>query len=460
VYGGVWNNDASEYVSFFDANLNEWVGPEPKEIKTSYVSAQALSALTNFHDSYILSLGGRRSGKTYVEAQKAAILVLMFPGTRGMVVSPTYRQVRNVWNHIYSIVPRHWLLPGQDALKKSDNEMHFTNGAVIVFRSADNPDSCRSDGVAWCLMDERQSITDEAAGNAIISCSESNDDYIIMETATINAEFRDHHDKIEAKKDASVYRMVSTGNPFIGHKIFEDAKGILDARTYAQEIDAEWPEVQGRVYYPFDKTMIRDYPIPDLRDITVELMADKFGTPLDGRMACEYYISIDPPHSAVIWKIYEGMHMHAIDEIVVNDIKDGDVKDLALQCKARYYPAIVANDPHDTAYDFDTKKYFAAAGYRIVQKRKLPIEHRVTSVRAKMEHDEFSVDPRCKYLIDSCYKQKYDPKTGKPEKQQFYTKAELNPQLTMDHIADAMGYGIYKLCPIAISYAKLEELAA
>lgn len=455
VYGGVWNNDASEYVSYYDAQSGLWVGPEPENIKTSYVSEQALGALTNFHDSYILLLGGRRSGKTYVEAQKAALLVIMFPGTKGMVVSPTYRQVRNVWNHIYSIVPRHWLLPGQDALKKSDNEMHFTNGAVIAFRSADNPDSCRSDGVAWCLMDERQSMTDEAASNAIVSCSESKNDYIIMETATINAEFRDHHDKLKRKKGAIVYRMKSRGNPFIGHKIFDEAKDILDRRTYLQEIEAEWPELQGRVYYTFNKSHIASYPINGIgyKDVTKHRLYQDFGSSIS-----RFLISIDPPHSAVVWKIYENKAIHAIDEVVIgDDYKSGDITDLARRLSAIYKPAIIVQDPHDTKYDFDSNRAFKSYGYRMVSMRRLPIEWRLTAVRAKMERGEFFVDPKCKYLIDSLFKQKYDPNTGKPEKMQFYTKDGLNDQITMDHIADAMGYGLYKMFPTIMQYAKMEE---
>ncbi len=86
--------------------------------------------------------------------------------------------------------------------------------------------------------------------------------------------------------------------------------------------------------------------------------------------------------------------------------------------------------------------------------------HRLTAVRAKMERDEFFVDPKCKYLIDSLEKQKYDLNTGKPEKMQFYTKDGLNDQITMDHIADSGGYGVYKLFPTHMNYASMEEKAA
>ncbi len=449
-----------EYVSHWDIDNKEWIGQAPTPFISS-VSEQALPALVDFENRFILSLGGRRSGKTYVEAQKAVMLAIKFPGKKGMVVSPTYRQARNVWDHIYGIIPRTWLLPGRFGLRRSDFEMRFINGARIVFRSADRPDACRSDGVAWLCIDERQDVDDEAAGNAHLSCSEGGDNYRVFETATIKAEFREHYNKIKKNPNGHCYRMRSKGNPYIGHVLFDEAENILDARTYAQEIEAKWPEIQGRIYYPFKDHLISSYPVANLRDTTRQVLNTRFGTPEIGKGAAKYLISIDPPHSAVVWCIYEDDTMHAIDEVIIgDDWKDGDVKTLARRCASRYLPAVVIVDPHDTKWDYAVNKHFKTEGFRIASMPRLKIEYRLTAVRAKMERGELLVDPRCKYLIESLEKQKYDPNTGKPDKKTFYTGTGMNDTLTLDHIADACGYGVYKMYPTRIEYVRDETKAA
>ncbi len=459
-YGGLWDKYIGDYVSYFDPDSGLWVGKEPK-ITKRYVSQQALESITDFESRIILSLGGRRSGKTYAEAQRAVMLAILFPAKKGLIVSPTYRQARNVWDHIYNIIPRDWLLPGRFGLKKSDFEMCFINGSRIVFRSADHPDTCRSDGCAWVGLDERQDICDDAFNNAFASASEGGDDYKIFETATIKAELRDHFDAIEKNPIGKCYRMISMGNPFIGHQLFKDAKGILDERAYEQEIMAQWPDLQGRIYYPFKEEHIVSYPIVGPRDATHQILVDKFGVPEIGRGAAQYLISLDPPHTAVIWKIYQNDIMHAIDEIIVGANREyGDIKTLAERCAARYLPAVVIQDPHESTWDSDIEKHFKSHGFRMRTMRKLPIEQRLTSVRALMEQDRLLVDPKCIYLIESFNKQVYDPNTGKPDKKQFYTKYPLNDQITMDHVSDAAGYGCYKMYPTRIMYAKLEEKVA
>lgn len=458
-YGGTWDRYASRFINRWDHNRRIWTPSTPSLVHVSDISEQAIPIVTDFYHRIVLACGGRRSGKSYGAAQKAITLALLFPGRRGMVLSPTYRQSKNVWNHIYKIMPRDWLLPGRHGLRYSDKEMRLTNGAVILFRSADIPDSARSDGVAWALFDERQDIGDEAAANAHLSISEGGDDYQIVETATIKAEFREHWDTIQANPLGRVIRMRSEGNPFISHAMFREARTFLDARMAKQELDAEWPEAVGLVYYPFKDDFIADFPLRFRDDSTTIEMHSRFDTPSDGEYAAKYYISIDPPAHAVIWKIYRDGTMHAIDEIAIgSDGSDGDVRDLSERCYKLFSPAVVVVDPHETGYSSDIKKYFKRFNvFRFTSMPRTSIEYRLTAVRARMEAGKFFVSPKCKFLIEALKEHKYDENTNKPDKKQ---KSRINDRFTVDHIADACGYGVYKLFPAKYAYEQHEERIA
>ena len=473
-YGGVWDRDACDFTggwaSTWDWRREQWTGDEPK-IKTVGISEQALPLVTDFSHKVLLACGGRRSGKSFAAAQKALLLVMAFPHRKGLILSPTYRQAKNVWAHLYNIARRDWLLPGRYGLRRSDNEMHFVNGAVIAFRSADNPDAARSDGVAWGLFDERQDIGDEAANNAFLSLSEGGDDFLVTETATIkDGEFREHYDTVEANPQGRIITMRSRGNPFISHSLFDTAETFLDEAAVQRELEAQWPELVGQVYFSFISKPgghIREAPLREdkqpLADITPEFCADRFGSPPYGDKAAGVIIGVDPPHHAVVYRVHRRnggdddsrLILHAVDEVVVGrDDLHADVRTLAEACKARYPRGVVIRDPHEVHHSYDTDRYFRAQGYRVSHMRRVAIESRLTAVRARMERDCWFVDPKCVHLIEALGRQTYV--NGKPDKQ---LKSKTIPHMTVDHVLDAMGYPVVKLFPAKVDYEKLEKAA-
>jgi hypothetical protein len=459
IYGGRWdrraNLGAGEYVGYYDPSQGV-VGEECEKIHTAWISQQSLDFITDFEHKVILALGGRRSGKTAALACKCIILSLVFPGKQGAILSPTYRQAKNVWRHILRIVPRTWLKPGTHGIRKTEHRLSFVNGASIVLISADKEDGSRSEGSAWWGFDERQIISEDAAASAFLSTSEGEGNYIIAETATIAPKLRDHYDIVMANPKGHVYRMVSDGNPFIDHGFLEDAKSFLDIQTIKQELYAEWPELVGRVYYPFKDEHIAQYPLPFHEDTTTAECHDRFDTPSDGPMCAKYFISIDPPWHAVVWKLYKDGTMHAIDEVVVGaDGKDGDVRDLVAMIGQRYTPGVCVYDPHESSYHHELRKYLKRYHLRLTGLRRIPIEYRCVAVRSRLEKGKFFVDPKCRFLIEALQIQTYV--NNKPDKKCY---SKIIPQMTVDHIADAAGYGIYRLYPAKYDYEKKEEKAA
>lgn len=379
-----------------------------------------------------------------------------------MVLSPTYRQAKNVWSHIAYIVRncRHWCLPGKKGIRWSneEKEIRFINGAKIIFRSADIPAGIRSDGVAWLLVDEWQDVGEAAYGNAHLSLSEGGDDYRIIGTATIKPEFRDRHDKIAASKLGRILRMRSRGNPFIGHAMFDEASEFLDSAMVQRELEAEWPELAGRIYYPFHPDHVKTFPLVGKRECTAQELHERYDT----HTAADTFISVDPPHYAVLWKMYEDGTLHAVDEALIrSDGVGGDIKDLARTCGARApQGGAVVFDPHDHKWGPGARDYFSREGFRIVFCPKVNVEYRITSVRSRLERGKLFVDPKCRHLIEVLNEHVY--RDGKPCKKSFYRKAhaKLSQKIELVHLADAMGYGVYKLWPSKRDYEADEERIA
>lgn len=469
-YGGIWDRDLSPrdgYCTTWDPQRQLYVprtsaSPDTSP-KISRVSAQATPLVADIWTRTTLALGGRRSGKSYGAAQKCAVLVVRFPGRPGMVLSPTYRQAKNVFKHVLRVVPREWLLPGKLGVRWSNEakELHFVNGASIVFRTADNAEGCRSDGAAWLLVDEWQDVSDEAYDNAHSSLSEGGDDYLIVITATIKPELRARYDRLKDIETNSVglskiIRMRSRGNPFIGHAMFDEAAMFMDATRIEQEHDAIWPELVGRIYWPFQDDHVQAFPLEGREDATSAILHEQFGGPPSyDEKAFQFFISVDPPHSAAIWKLYDDRSMHLVHEVLVGaDGVGGDVRTLSERCKAiTSGRAVIVRDPHDRGYDNDMRKYFNWA--RNATLRRIAPEYRITSMRAQMGRGNIYVSPDCPHAIEVLKRHQYKQNApGQPDKFQAYERSHQkgSKRIQLVHLADAMGYGVYKMHPAKYEY--------
>ncbi len=469
-YGGVWdkkaNRGAGKFVGWYDP-LKGWVGKQPDNVRTTEVAEQQLKYVTDFWHKIILALGGRRSGKSGALAPKAVICAIVFAGQKGGILAPTYRQAKNIWRHLRRIVPREWLMPGRAGIRRSEHTLNFINGSSIVLLSADRPDTARSEGVAWWGIDERQDVGEEAFSNAYFGTSEGGGKYCLFETGTIKPELREHYDRLMASPKAEVYTMDSYGNPFICHDFLDDAAEFMDRARIDRELHAKWPSLYGRVYYPFvaePGAHVRDYPLrrpggQPLDDITAAFNADRFDTPEAPNL-----ISIDPPHHAIVYRIYRGDTLHAIDEVIVGlDGLKADVRDLAKACWARYPGGVAVRDPHDSRSggkgSHDCDKYFRAVGYKVSHLQRVLVENRLTTMRSLMERNRYFVDPRCKHLIE-CLKRQTYKQEGKRRVPDKTIVSMISPPMTIDHSGDSAGYMPYKLWPADFDFEANEQKAA
>lgn len=437
-----------------------WTGEPPKHIHTIRVSAQSLEYVMDWEHSMILAEGGRRSGKTTGSlAPKIIIALLCFASLPGEVLSPTYRQSMNVWRAVLKLTPRSWWT----MLHRTDRVMELANGSTVRLLSADREDSARSEGVAWGAYDERQDISEAAAANAFLSTSEGGSEFSIFETATIKAELREHHDRVVESKHGRVYTMDSYGNPFISHDFLDRASEFMDSTLIDQEIHAKWPELIGRVYPRFrEDDHVRSYPVAGRKDVTADVLFDRFDfRPRVEGSPCRLW-GIDPPHTAVGFAIYDDDTMHAVDEIIIgSDGTGGDCSDLATAIAARSPNSVVVIDPHEAKYDKDLRKYLWRERLKLVALKRMGVEYKLTAVRSRIEKGKLLVDPSCRFYAQTLMAHQY--KKGKVDKDAEYNRTKTQHaagvSIRMVHAGDAGAFAIYKLWPAKVEWEREEKAA-
>lgn len=119
---------------------------------------------TGFHDCtarFRLLACGRRWGKTIAGANEAIRqAVIRGVNNEGFIVGPTFWHTEQAFHTIMQFLPKDaikqvWRTPGE-------RRIELTNGAILWFKSADNPDSLRSKGLDWAWIDEAGLVSEEA----------------------------------------------------------------------------------------------------------------------------------------------------------------------------------------------------------------------------------------------------------------------------------------------------------
>lgn len=99
-------------------------------------------------------LGGVGSGKTAIGWMNAVKFSIDYPGSMGVIISPTYTNLRDViLKEMDAWVPE-WKI---EEFNKTDKQLTLKNGSIILFRAADNERSIerlRGMSIAWFWIDE------------------------------------------------------------------------------------------------------------------------------------------------------------------------------------------------------------------------------------------------------------------------------------------------------------------
>lgn len=203
-----------------------------------------------FHESKSKNrvwIGGRQSGKTTAGANESIKLAVKSgPDSVGFVVAPTYWHTTKCWREILRILSPHFRKLVKD-VNRAEHRIILHPNRHIWFKSADNPDSLRSERLDWAWIDECAMVK-EAGYNAI--------EPALMGPVIYTSTPKGHNWVFELwtrgqdpeQPEYASWRYPTAINPYYPKSKIEQARRILPELVFRQEYLGEFIEDIGAVF--------------------------------------------------------------------------------------------------------------------------------------------------------------------------------------------------------------------
>ncbi|WP_169725485.1 terminase large subunit domain-containing protein [Alicyclobacillus contaminans] len=189
---------------------------------------------------------GRRWGKTYACANEIVKAAWENPGTLTWWVAPTYRQTMTA----YRLITRNF----RNAIakdSKTELRIEWKSGGVTEFRSTDNFDALRGEGVSFLVIDEAAMVPREAWEAALRpTLSDTGGRCIIVSTPKGRNWFFGVWSRGQdpAFPEWESFKFPTSANPYIPPEEIEEARATLPSDVYRQEYEAEFLEDSAGVF--------------------------------------------------------------------------------------------------------------------------------------------------------------------------------------------------------------------
>lgn len=378
-------------------------------------------------------VAGRRWGKT----QLAKTLIIKNAKVRKRLiwyVAPSYRMAKQImWPELIESIPKKWI----KKINETTLSITLVNGTRIELKGADNPDSLRGVGIHFLVMDEVQDIDPEAWKKVLRpTLTSTGGTAVFIGTPKAYNFLYDLYMRGQKGKNVKANRWKSwqfptLTSPFIPRSEIEEAREDMDPKSFAQEFEASFETMSGRVYYPFDRK--------------IHVKPCKFDPTKDIWVGQDFNID---PMSSVILQPQPNGEVWVVDEIV---LKSASTEDVADELERRYfkwqnhitlYPDPAGNQRQHARGESDLK-ILRDRGFerQFFRKKHPPVADRVNSVNRMLRDANgrirLFIDPSCKELINSL-------------EQTIYKEGgrEVDKEQSVEHSADALGYPIEYRFPV------------
>lgn len=386
-------------------------------------------------------VAGRRWGKT---AMSKVLLIKWAAAKRKQMVwyiAPTYRMAKQImWNDLLDSIPHGWIR------KTNETSLQITlvNDSIISLKGADSPDSLRGVGLNFLVLDEYQDMAEEIWGTVLRPTLADKNGYAVMigtpraynllfdvyQLGQRGKIYKDENGVLHRNEWES-WQFATETSPFIPITEIEAAKKDMDAKSFAQEFQASFEVMSGRVYYAFERAVhVGEYA---------------FNPQLPLWVGMDFNID---PMSTIIFQKQDNGEVWAIDEIVrfgsnTEEICDElDKRYFRYQNNLTIYPDPAGGHRQhargETDLDILREKGFKRIKYR---RKHPPIADRVNAVnrllRAADGTIRLRVDAKCKHFINSLEQTLYKPGTR-----------EIDKAASVEHSTDAGGYCIELEFPV------------
>ena len=213
----------------------------------------------HYHPARFRALScGRRWGKTIAGANEFIRQMwqqgegLEKEGIVGFAVAPTYWHTQRQWSEFFNFCPADLI----EKVLRADRHVILKGNRHIWFKSADNPDSLRSQGVKVLWVDEGAQISEEA-WNLALRPSLMDQKGIAFFTGTP----RGHNwyfrlwtrGQDPSQSDYKSWSFPSVNNPYLDPKEIASFARDMPDLAYRQEVLAEFLEDIGSVFRGVDR---------------------------------------------------------------------------------------------------------------------------------------------------------------------------------------------------------------
>tara|TARA_R110001606_G_scaffold148220_1_gene288286 strand:+ start:218 stop:1444 length:1227 start_codon:yes stop_codon:yes gene_type:complete len=373
-------------------------------------------------------VAGRRLGKTFLSVRELARFARQ-PNKKILYICPTYQMARDIiWADLKA------RLQALNWVKKTNEsrlELTLVNNSKISLRSGDNPDSLRGGGYDFCVFDETADIKPELWYEVIrpaLSAQNPPGSALFCGTPRGGNWFKDLYDLGKGQDpDWASYQYTTLDGGQVPESEIEAAKRDLDERTFRQEYEATFESFSGVIAYNFSDANVKSIDIPfPAKQLIVGM--DFNGSP----MTC--VVMIQTPNG-----------LHAFDEI---RMLGSNTDEMCQEIKNRYPSSQIIVFPDNSGAQLKTSaggrtdiSILQNAGFVVKSKSKNPpVRDRINAMNSMLKSvsgdHKYTVDRKCKYLIQSLERYAYKPDTQTPDKSGY------------DHMFDAATYAVEYLYPV------------
>lgn len=392
----------------------------------------------------LVAVCGRRSGKTVFASAKIRQAAYAKKNQTIFYVGPTYEQARNiVWKNLRQSIPR----PHIKEMSQKNLYIRLANDSEIYLRSGEAVDSSVGTSLNLLVIDEAGLQNEEVPKMLIPSLGTTGGNLVVVTTPR----GRDHwtYDYyqmgIARNLDGSQIHnnwtsiTVTTGEAgFYPHQLIEEARNVLDERTFNQEYNASFENSGGTIYYAFSKNFWPDGNV----DPNIEFDPAK-------HLYIGMDFNVDPLCAVIAQKVNDEVHI--FDEIYLRDSNTTEAAE-AISTKYGNSRTYICPDAtggrRSTSSDGNTDHLILQnKGFLLLTDRStngFPINpeivDRINDVNSAFcsatGKRRVRIHPRCVNTINSINRQEYKPGTRFPDKNSGF-----------DHMNDAIGYLLHQLMP-------------
>jgi len=373
---------------------------------------------------------GRRFGKSYLAIRELARFSRQ-PDRLSWYVAPTRGQAKGIiWEQLKSrLMALRWV----KKINESELRIDLVNHSAIELRSADAYDRMRGFSVSGLVVfDEFADMAPDVWTVVRPALADRGGHALFIGTPKGNQNWaRDLYDmSLQHPEDWCSFSYTTIDGLQVTAEEVEAARQQMDTRLFRQEFLATFEDAGNQVFYAWDRAHNIQHQ-PDLKPTQLWIGMDFNYSPM----------------TAVIGQV-QGQHLHIRDEI---RLTTSNTDEMTAEILRRYpdipreriqvYPDPACRQNKTSAGGRTDLSILQNAGFTVHCPRSHdPVRDGINAVNSRLATaagDHYlTVDPSCRYTIESLERLSYQPGTTQPIKGEY------------DHMADSLRYLVGYLWPI------------